>query len=198
MTDAGAAATTIADHGLIGDLRTAALVAGDGTIDWLCVPRFDSASVFCALLDTERGGAWRLAPTCNVSGTHQFYFPDSNVLITRFLTEHGVVEVRDFMPVGPEDDEPARGVVRIVAAVRGEMELRASVHARFDYGRHAAALRVQGHRTVALAYGDVSLRLRATVPLAVADAGVVATFSVKEGELAAFVLRPRGDGGRRC
>jgi GH15 family glucan-1,4-alpha-glucosidase len=94
--------TAIADHGLIGDLRTAALVTRDGTIDWLCVPRFDSASVFCALLDPARGGEWRLAPTCEVSTTHQFHFPGSNVLITRFLTEDGVAEVRDFMPLGPE------------------------------------------------------------------------------------------------
>ncbi len=92
---------TIADHGLIGDLQTAALVATDATIDWLCLPRFDSPSVFAALLDVEQGGHWRMAPTCGVSATHQFYFPNSNVLITRFLTEDGVVEVQDFMPVGP-------------------------------------------------------------------------------------------------
>jgi len=83
MVGAMTEAIAIADHGLIGDMRTAALVGKDGTIDWLCVPRFDSASVFCALLDLERGGAWQLAPTCEVSATQQFYFPDSNVLVTR-------------------------------------------------------------------------------------------------------------------
>ncbi len=132
---------TIADHGLIGDLQTAALVATDATIAWLCLPRFDSPSVFAALLDVEQGGNWRMAPTCGVSATHQFYFPDSNVLITRFLTEDGVVEVHDFMPVGPENDEPRRGLVRRVVAVRGEMELRTEVRPRFDYARHAAAVR---------------------------------------------------------
>jgi hypothetical protein len=102
----------VADHGLIGDLRTAALVSTKGTIDWLCVPRFDAPSVFCALLDSERGGAWRLAPTCEVSTTQQFYFPDSNVLITRFLTEDGVAEVRDFMPVDSGDDLLVRRYLR--------------------------------------------------------------------------------------
>src|ERR1022692_2227458 len=77
----------IGEHGLIGDLQTSALVTVDGTIDWLCLPRFDSPSVFSALLDTERGGHWRMAPTCEVSKTHQFYFPDSAVLVTRFLSE---------------------------------------------------------------------------------------------------------------
>ncbi len=181
-------AIAIADHGLIGDMRTAALVGKDGTIDWLCVPRFDSASVFCALLDLERGGAWQLAPTCEVSATQQFYFPDSNVLVTRFLTEDGVVEVRDFMPVGPADDEPSRGIVRIVAVVRGEMELRSATRARFDYGHRDAVAKAEDGGAVVLADGDVSLRLRATVPLTIADAEVTATFFLHEGEAAAFVL----------
>ena len=89
----------IADHGLIGDLRTCALVATDGTVDWFCAPRFDSPSVFGAILDTERGGSWSLSPTGKVSRTQQFYFPDTAVLITRFLTPDGVAEVHDFMPV---------------------------------------------------------------------------------------------------
>ena len=134
----------VADHGLIGDLRTAALVSTKGTVDWLCVPRFDAPSVFCALLDSERGGAWRLAPTCEVSTTQQFYFPDSNVHITRFLTEDGVAEVRDFMPVDSGDDCPGQGVVRIVKAVRGEVELRSEVQARFDYGQRAATTTATG------------------------------------------------------
>src|ERR1700710_710228 len=89
----------IADHGLIGDLRTAALVGTDGTVDWFCCPRFDSPSIFARLLDAERGGAWTIAPLHSDARTHQFYFPDSNILVTRFLTEAGVAEVHDFMPV---------------------------------------------------------------------------------------------------
>ena len=178
----------VADHGLIGDLRTAALVSTKGTVDWLCVPRFDAPSVFCALLDSERGGAWRLAPTCEVSTTQQFYFPDSNVLITRFLTEDGVAEVRDFMPVDSGDDCPGQGVVRIVKAVRGEVELRSEVQARFDYGQRAATTTAQDDGSVLLCDSDVGLRLRASVPLTIGGGEVRASFSLGEGHIAAFAL----------
>lgn len=94
----------IAEHGLIGDLHSCALVGSDGTIDWYCCPRFDSPSVFGALLDARRGGYYRVAPADGVSSTRQLYFPDTNVLITRFLTPDGVGEVEDFMPVGQTRD----------------------------------------------------------------------------------------------
>src|ERR1700760_3585323 len=88
----------IAEHGLIGDLRTAAMVGSDGSIDWFCCPRFDSPRVFGAILDNATGGRWTIAPAVPATG-RQFYAPDSNVLITRFLTDAGVVEVQDFMPL---------------------------------------------------------------------------------------------------
>ena len=92
----------IADHGLIGDLQTCALVATDGSIDWFCAPRFDSPSVFGALLDHERGGHFRVRPTAETFTGKQLYFPDTAVLVTRFMTQAGVGEVTDFMPVaGP-------------------------------------------------------------------------------------------------
>src|SRR5919108_3554794 len=94
----------IADHGVIGDLRSIALVGIDGTIDWYCTPRFDSPSVFGAILDSERGGYYAIAPLED-SATKQLYVPDTNVLITRFLSPAGVAEVHDFMPVG---DGPQR------------------------------------------------------------------------------------------
>lgn len=179
----------IGDHGLIGDLQTAALVAIDGTIDWLCLPRFDSPSVFAALLDPERGGHWRITPTCEVSATNQFYFPDSNVLITRFLSEDGVVEVQDFMPVGAEGDELRRCVIRRVVAVRGVMELRTEVRPRFDYGRYAAVTRVaRDSGGVEFAHEDVRLRLRATAGLKAGEDHAVSTFRLQEGDAAAFVL----------
>ena len=110
----------IADHGLIGDLHTVALVGSDGTIDWYCCPRFDSPSVFGSILDARRGGHYRIAPDCRVSTTKQLYFPDTNVLITRFLTEEGVGEVEDFMPVGQmRAGEHRQRLVRRVVAVRG-------------------------------------------------------------------------------
>jgi Domain of unknown function (DUF5911) len=88
----------IAEHGLIGDLHTVALVGTDGTIDWYCCPRFDSPSVFGSILDAERGGVFRVAPDCDGWSSKQLYLPDTNVLITRFLMPGGVGEVQDFMP----------------------------------------------------------------------------------------------------
>src|SRR5689334_8460577 len=90
--------TPIADHGVIGDLRSAALVAIDGTIDWYCCPRFDSPSVFASILDSDKGGFFKIAPVGECT-TKQLYFPDTNVLITRFLSREGVAELHDFMPV---------------------------------------------------------------------------------------------------
>ena len=88
----------IADHGLIGDLQTSALVSTDGTIDWFCAPRFDSPSIFGALLDGD-GGHFKVRPTADVFTRKQLYLPDTAVLVTRFMTEVGVGEVVDFMPV---------------------------------------------------------------------------------------------------
>ena len=96
----------IAEHGLIGDLHTVALVGTDGTIDWYCCPRFDSPSVFGSILDAGRGGYYRIAPANADWTPKQLYFPDTNVLITRFLTPAGVGEVQDFMPL-PRPGEAA-------------------------------------------------------------------------------------------
>lgn len=114
--------TPIGEHGLIGDLRTAALVGTDGRIDWFCCPRFDSPSVFGALLDADNGGYWTISPA-GEAGSRQFYLPDSNVLITRFLAASGVVEVQDCMPVLRAHDADHR-LVRRVSAVRGSMRMR--------------------------------------------------------------------------
>ena len=109
----------IADHGLVGDLRTVALVDTSATIDWYCCPRFDSPSVFGSLLDADRGGSFRLAPDGEVTTTRQLYLPDTNVLITRFLTDDGVGEVQDFMPVGKAGGGHLPCLVRRVVVVRG-------------------------------------------------------------------------------
>jgi GH15 family glucan-1,4-alpha-glucosidase len=90
---------SIGDHGLIGDLQTAALVTTDGVLDWFCCPRFDSPSVFASLLDAERGGFYRIAPDRDDYVSRQLYLPDTAILITRFMTPDGVGEVHDFMPV---------------------------------------------------------------------------------------------------
>ncbi|WP_328936775.1 glycoside hydrolase family 15 protein [Streptomyces tauricus] len=125
----------IADHGLVGDLQTAALVSSDGTIDWLCAPRFDSPSVFASLLDHERGGHFTVTAD-TAQPPVQIYLQDTAILVTRFLTESGVGEVIDFMPV--EHPERAAGrhrVVRILRVTRGRVRFSLECRPRFDYGR---------------------------------------------------------------
>jgi len=127
----------IADHGLIGDLQTSALVATDGSIDWFCAPRFDSPSIFGALLDQQRGGHFRVRPSVEAVSSKQLYFPDTAILVTRFMTEAGVGEVVDFMPVTGTVATHRHRLVRMVRCVRGEMAFEVDVSPRFDYGREA-------------------------------------------------------------
>jgi GH15 family glucan-1,4-alpha-glucosidase len=114
----------IAEHGLIGDLHTVALVGTDGTIDWYCCPRFDSPSVFAAILDADHGGLFRIAPDSDGWSSKQLYLPDTNILITRFLMPEGVGEVQDFMPL-PRTGQAAycHRMIRRVLAVRGQMRM---------------------------------------------------------------------------
>ena len=126
----------ISEHGLIGDLQTTALVTTDGTIDWFCFPRFDSPSVFASLLDRDKGGRFRIAPDGEEYVTKQLYFPDTAVLITRFMTPDGVGEVVDFMPIDePQVATDRHLLVRLVRVVRGEMRFVLECAPRFDYGR---------------------------------------------------------------
>jgi GH15 family glucan-1,4-alpha-glucosidase len=126
----------IAEHGLIGDLQTAALVTADGAVDWFCCPRFDSPSVFGSLLDRDNGGRFRIGPEGDDHVTRQLYFPDTAVLVTRFMTPDGVGEVLDFLPVDhPKQASDRHRLVRVVRCVRGQMRFVFECAPRFDYGR---------------------------------------------------------------
>ena len=125
----------ISDHGLIGDLQTAALVTTDGTVDWFCCPRFDSPSVFGSLLDADKGGYFRVAPDRDDYVSRQLYFPDTAILITRFMTPDGVGEVTDFMPVTGNRATSHHRLVRLLRVVRGSMRFVIDIKPRFDYGR---------------------------------------------------------------
>lgn len=187
----------IAQHGLIGDLRTCALVATDGTIDWFCAPRFDSASVFGAILDQDRGGSWRLAPLTEVTRTQQFYYPDTAVLITRFLTPDGVAEVHDFMPVATQDEPDHRQrVVRRVSGVRGTLRLRMCLDARPDYARQSCTAERSGDGVLVTGDG-VRLGLIASTDLQIDDDGentkVSAEFELSTGDTALFILEMLGE-----
>ncbi|HEV8045378.1 MAG TPA: trehalase-like domain-containing protein, partial [Rubrobacter sp.] len=120
----------IGDHGVIGNLHTAALVGVDGTIDWLCLPAFDSPSVFCSILDDEKGGHFVLRPAEH-DRSQQLYLPDSNVLLTRFLSPEGMTEVIDFMPILAGSGDRPR-LVRNVRVVRGSMTIEVDCRPAFD------------------------------------------------------------------
>ncbi|MET9970327.1 trehalase-like domain-containing protein, partial [Streptomyces sp. NPDC006356] len=177
----------IAEHGLIGDLRSVALVGTDGTIDWYCCPAFDAPSVFAAILDAERGGCFELAAAVPAR-TKQFYFPDTNVLITRFFTEDGVGEVQDFMPVDGSSVESERHrLIRRVVCVRGSIPFRTRVAPRFEYGTEPHTVRMVGEVAV-FESEKLSLGLTSTMPLEVEGPDVRADFKLAQGESAVFAL----------
>ncbi|MFH8336690.1 glycoside hydrolase family 15 protein [Streptomyces sp. AM6-12] len=184
----------IAEHGLIGDLRSVALVGSNGTIDWYCSPSFDSPSVFAAVLDAERGGCFELAAAVPAR-TKQFYFPDTNVLITRFFTEEGVGEVQDFMPVAADDRQSGEAVrhrlIRRVVCVRGNVPFRALVAPRFDYGAAPHTVR-DADGTLLFESPDLALALTATVAVECDGRDARAEFKLGEGETAVFALDQAG------
>src|SRR3984893_6523837 len=129
----------IENYGLIGNLRTAALVGMDGSIDWLCLPYFASPSAFAAILTDQKGGRFRIAPAGEDFRRKQFYWPDTAVLVTRFLDDAGVGEVEDYMPVGGTGMVPDE-LVRRVRVVRGRVAFRLECGPAFDYALAANQL----------------------------------------------------------
>jgi GH15 family glucan-1,4-alpha-glucosidase len=197
----------IADHGLIGDLQTAALVTTDGAIDWYCCPRFDSPSVFAALLDRKRGGYFGITADAPDIVTKQLYFPDSAILITRYMAADGVGEVIDFMPIDrPELATARHRLVRRVRVVRGVMRFSMDCAPRFDYGRRTHELHLAERGAVfstpdltLTLHVDTSLALDAAVhvdaaeapqPIQLAGSGsdVHAGFTLQAGQVATLVL----------
>jgi GH15 family glucan-1,4-alpha-glucosidase len=179
----------IENHGVIGDLNTVALVGMDGSIDFMCFPRFDSPSVFAALLDDERGGRFQIAPTLETARRRQIYLPDSNVLLTRFLSDEGVAEIVDFMPV--ERDEHVHDLIRRVTAVRGEVRFRMCCEPRFDYARANHRVERIGERElvfVSQGADGIALRLCSGTPLEVTNGDARAEFSLRAGDSVDFAL----------
>ncbi|MFG2095012.1 glycoside hydrolase family 15 protein [Streptomyces sp. NPDC048612] len=178
----------IAEHGLIGDLRTAALVGTDGRISWFCAPRFDSPSIFGALLDAENGGDWQIGPVADVAKRQQYYFPDTNILMTRMLTENGIVEIQDFMPIRAEGDRNHRQrLVRRVVSVRGSSRIRTVVAPRMNYGRDPHKVETQPHG-VRFTSEALDLSLQANVTLRPEGPDAIGEFDLTEGRSALFVL----------
>ncbi len=173
----------IEDYGLIGDCETAALVSTDGSIDWLCFPRFDSGACFAALLGNRDHGRWQLAPAAPVISTRRWYRGETAVLETEMTTAEGVVSLIDFMPVRSGLPE----VVRIVIGRRGRVRMRMDLVIRFDYGSIVPWVRQVPGGITAVA-GPDSLLLRSPVPLHGEHFSTVAEFDVVEGQDLAFDL----------
>ena len=154
-------------YGVVGDLRTAALIGVNGSVDFLCFPRFDSPSIFQALLDDERGGRFAITPLVGDARHRQHYLWDSNVLLTRFLAADGVAEISDFMPLEPPGGAPQ--LVRRAKTVRGEVRYRLVCAPRFDHARaqHRAVVTEDGVVFTPDAKDLPALRLHAEVPMRV-------------------------------
>ncbi|HET9379456.1 MAG TPA: glycoside hydrolase family 15 protein [Streptomyces sp.] len=175
----------IEDYALIGDEQTAALVGPDGSVDWLCLPRFDSAACFAKLLGDEDNGHWRIAPDGAERCTRRVYRPDTLVLDTEWDTPQGSVRVTDLMP----QRDRAPDLVRIVEGLSGEVTMRSVLRLRFDYGSIVPWVRrVDGHRVAVAGPDSVWLRAEPEVHSWGRDNGTHAEFTVSAGEKVAFVL----------
>lgn len=178
----------IENYGMIGDMHTVALVGTNGSVDWLCVPHFDSPSVFAALLDDNKGGCFQVSPVADRVTCRQFYWPGTNVLITRFLSPQGSAELTDFMPVRNSTSGPHRHqLIRRLTVVRGTIEFRVLCRPAFDYGREV-------HETLIITGGamfssrSLSLAIVTDIPLQKEGNGASAAFALREGESAVFTF----------
>ena len=186
----------IENYGVIGDLNTVALVGLDGSIDFLCLPAFDSPTVFAAILDSAKGGYFKIAPHKDKSKHKQLYLPDTNVLVTRFLEKDGVGEVMDFMPV--ESLYAGKELIRMVTCVHGEIKFQMQCSPRFDYARASHSLNRLGEREFLFVTNETpgqSLRMTSTVPLSAKDNDLTADFTLKTSETAIFMLKYVTDDG---
>lgn len=190
----------IENYGIIGNMRTVALVGMNGSIDWYCYPHFDSPSIFGAILDDKNGGCFRISAASDGGRHKQFYWPSTNVLVTRFLLTDGIAELEDFMPVGlPSDSPEFHHIYRRIRCVRGSVRISLACRPAFDYGR-------QTHDTLIEANGakfktsSMTLALSTAVPIRNdGHGGVSAEFVLSEGKSQVFILRDDcNEGGVPC
>ena len=179
-------------HGIIGDLRSAALVNDKGSVDFFCWPEFDSPSIFCSLLDTPDAGIFQLAPDLPDARREQIYLPDTNVLQTRWLSERAVVEITDLLPIGDNDDALPL-LMRRVRVVSGEATFTMRCAVRHDYARATTRAQMDKQDVTFSASGQPSLRLASDQPLRIDTHAAVASFTLKQDETAAFMLGASDD-----
>ena len=179
----------IENYGIVGNMHTAALVGQDGSIDWFCFPRFDSPSVFAALLDDQKGGRFKIAPLANNVTSKQFYWPDTNVLITDFLSTSGAARLIDFMPVGlPRGHAWHHSLIRRVTALRASMAFQVECRPAFNYARDPHQLRIAPQGACFDSPGLI-LGLMTEVSLRNDGGAARAEFTLEEGQNATFVLQ---------
>ena len=178
----------IADHGLIGDFQTAALITRDGSIDWFCSPRFDSPSIFASLLDAERGGYCRITATETDYEARQMYLPDTAALVTRFMTRDGVGEVIDFMPLLQTSTPSANHrLVRLVRVVRGTVKFGLECRPRFDYGRAEHHLQLRDSQAV-FRSRDEALAMISEIPLHMDGTDIIGEQTLHAGQTSYVIL----------
>ncbi|WP_122611271.1 glycoside hydrolase family 15 protein [Pseudomonas viridiflava] len=177
----------IGAHGIIGDMRSAALVNDKGSVDFFCWPEFDSPTIFCSLLDTPEAGIFQLAPDLPDARREQIYLPDTNVLQTRWLSEHAVVEITDLLPIG-DDVDALPLLMRRVRVVSGSATFNLRCAVRHDYGRADTRAEMDAKDVTFHAAGQPSLRLASDQTLQIDAQAAVAQFTLKHNESAAFML----------
>ena len=186
----------IENYGVIGNMRSIALVGVNGSIDFLCYPNFDSPTVFAALLDDESGGRFQIQPQLKKRRVRQLYLPDTNILLTRFLSEEGVAELTDYMPIG-EDGEQPNEIIRTVSVIRGKLEFKMRCQPRPNYARCGHTVNIEDRCAIFSPASDScpALALYSTIPLRQESQDATCEFSLRAGERATFVfggVRPRG------
>jgi GH15 family glucan-1,4-alpha-glucosidase len=180
----------IENYGIIGNMRTVALVGMNGSIDWCCYPHFDSPSIFGAILDDAKGGRFRISPVGDDARQKQSYWPSTNILITRFLLPDGIAELEDFMPVGLPADSPwYHHLYRRIRCVRGAVQISLACHPAFDYGRKSHEILFDDQGAI-FQSDNLCVALSSAVPLTRDEkGGVTAEFTLQEGESQVFILR---------
>lgn len=174
----------IEDYAIIGDCKSAALISLDGSVDWLCLPRFDSPGCFNSIVGTPDNGRWRIAPKSISSQSSHAYIEDTLVLSTRFEVQEGAVEIIDFMPIDPERSH----LVREVRGVSGTVDMSFDLTVRFDYGMTVPWIFTRDDGAMKIVAGPDALILRASVPLEIHNGQIGGSFSISKGESIMFTL----------
>src|SRR5262245_63147549 len=187
----------IENYGVIGNMQSIALVGMNGSIDFLCYPDFDSPTVFAALLDDQKGGRFQIEPQLTNMRVRQLYLPETNILITRFLAEEGVVELMDCMPIDDDRSQPNE-IVRLVKVIRGNVKFDMCCQPRFNYAAAAHKLELSG-RCATFVPADskiLPISLHSTVDIQARSADVAATFGLQAGQTATFLLAEKRSEGQ--